>query len=665
MEFGSKLEEMNLTSDEIGRLSKAMKDETFRKLLHEYADEISNPENRKRYEEDIKLLEQERGMDVQFVHPKPFRALKTSDGRQKCFINICSNELIKTPECAACTGEGGRRGLNWSLPYSLAPGRPDVDSNGNKCMIYDVVFNPDTLHMASKNARFMELVDSTAFDGIQESFKVKLDRKNTRVLKTKYKGVPHASVIRRQTPGVPTKQKTTDKNDPLAFPYPYDIEASTVSNGVKKSLANDQSKLSTHTEAVQTLDERPTEPKYTIKYRSVVDLQDYRCSRDSVPSPRPREIVIAIDLPLLRCAADAELDVSEKQVVLRSSRPAYLLELDLSYPVDENKGHAKFNKQKKQLVVTLPVLPLKEPPPAAESPVFVTADDPEEEQLNGPNTEEAPEEITTAEDGSQACQHNSDEADAELSGLYVQCADCATDSDCGTVTEPRFNKQEWYGSSLDVQQCTFSPPDLTITESFTVDTEQECVDELGSTNEEVDTVTDATLTSLLDHTLEKIQNNVTVQGEAHNAECTDEAAMNVEEEGSQVDSSVAPQESPNMADSQTLYDHVNDSTSQEKAPGTYEDTVDKSDSSSGSNSTETVTNSKNKKTVQFSKSVSVAEEVDEDDLPNEQSGGDTRRKQPTVVLRELNPEDGTEVIISDHTTASAFVFQNSLLYELD
>ena len=59
------------------------------------------------------------------------------------------------------------------------------------------------------------------------------------------------------------------------------------------------------------------------------------------------------------------------------------------------------------------------------------------------------------------------------------------------------------------------------------------------------------------------------------------------------------------------------------------------------------------------------EEEDEDDLPEEQSCNSTRPKQPSAVLREINPEDGTEVIISDHTTSSAFVFQNSLLYELD
>ena len=485
MEFGSKLEDMNLTSDEMSRLGKALKDETFRKLLHDYAEEISNPENKKRYEEEIKQLEQERGMDVQFIHPKPFRVLKTSDGKQKCFINICSNELIRTAECKPGGGEDGRRGLHWSLPYSLAPGRPDVDSNGNKHMLYDVVFHPDTLHMTSRNARFMELVDNTAMDGIQESFKVKLDRKNTKILKTKYKGVPHAAVIRRATSGLPRKQNDTDKNDPLAFPYPYDkAETSSTLSNVKRNSSGDQSTQTKPTKAVETCssEKQPTEPHYTVKYRSVVDLQDYRCSRDSAPSPRPREIVIAIDLPLLKSAADADLDVTEKQIVLKSSKPAYMLELDLAYPVDENKGQAKFNKQKKQLVVTLPVLPLKEPLLTAESPELVGDT---EEQLNGPSAEEEREKTSTTENSLQTHEHTCVEADAEQPGLDVQCVDNVNVPDCSRLPELRLHVQEWRSSSADVQEDTPLSPDLTSAEYFTDNTEEESVHETRTTKEEV------------------------------------------------------------------------------------------------------------------------------------------------------------------------------------
>ena len=36
----------------------------------EYAQEISDPVNRQRYEEEITQMERERGQDVKFLHPK-------------------------------------------------------------------------------------------------------------------------------------------------------------------------------------------------------------------------------------------------------------------------------------------------------------------------------------------------------------------------------------------------------------------------------------------------------------------------------------------------------------------------------------------------------------------------------------------------------------------
>ncbi|XP_071222778.1 protein kintoun-like [Salvelinus alpinus] len=385
MEFGSKLKDLNITPDEIGRFTKAFQNEEFRKMLHEYAEEISKPENKKKYEEEIKLLEQERGVDIQFVHPEPYRALKTSmDGRQKCFINVCSNDMIRKPEFRR-VDEAGRVGQHWSLPHSLTPGTPDRDTKGNKYTIYDVVFHPDTIHMAGNNPRFMEMVDKTAVEAVENGGRVKLDKNNVRVLKIKYKGTPHAAVMRKPLPGQPAKEKPSPLDDHLSFPYPDEKQPDTATN--QKESRKPKAEIQSHTQISQRQQnanspKEPTKPHYTLKYRSFIDLQDFRCSRDSAQSPRPKEIVITIDLPLLRSVADADLDVTERLVSLESKKPAYRLEVPMAYPVDENKGEAKFNKQKKQLVVTLPVLPLKEPTVAEVSGRQLVNDDGEEDFEN-------------------------------------------------------------------------------------------------------------------------------------------------------------------------------------------------------------------------------------------------------------------------------------------
>ncbi|XP_041132237.1 protein kintoun [Polyodon spathula] len=360
MSSSSKLEDLNLTSDEIDRFSKAFKDEKFRALLRDYAEEISSPENRKKYEQEIAMMEQERGVDVKFIHPQPGHALKTSlNGAQKCFVNICSNDIISKPVCKPGKAGDGKAGQLWSLPYSLAPGREDMGAKGERCMIYDVVFHPDTLYMAGKNERFKKMVDQTAIEAIQKQFNVKLDKKNTKTLKTNYKGAPHPTVIRKPLPGAREAEPSTEPSDedPLQFPYPYGSDTnSAAGNGVKDSR-NEEGNAKGKIKLDSDKPNKPTTPTHAIKYRTFVDFQDYRYSRDSAPSTRPRELVITIDLPLLKCAGDADLDVTENRFLLQSQKPAYRLDFPLPYPVNENQGTAAFIKARKQLVVTLPVLP--------------------------------------------------------------------------------------------------------------------------------------------------------------------------------------------------------------------------------------------------------------------------------------------------------------------
>ncbi|CAL8290528.1 unnamed protein product [Gadus morhua 'NCC'] len=358
MEIGDKIKELNMTKDEVDRFSAAFKDEKFRGLLLEYAKELSDPECKKKYEEEIKLLEEERGNAIEFIHPQPFRALKTSvNGKQKCFVNICANEKVGKCEFKWGVSDDGKRGQHWSLPHSLHPGRPERDPKGNKFMIYDVIFHPDTIHMASKNREFMDMVDSTAIQGIQDGFKVRLDQNNVKVLATKYKGTPQPSVIRKPIPGYQTEDPPASP-DPLAFPFPYKDPPSGAANqpAAGAKTREESTPRSFVTESPKP--GAPTTPHYKLKYRSFIDLQDFRCSRDSAQSPRPGEIVVTVDMPLLKSAKDTSLEVLGKTLRVECKRPAYRLELPLAYPVDEDRGGAKFNTQNGQLTITLPVSPL-------------------------------------------------------------------------------------------------------------------------------------------------------------------------------------------------------------------------------------------------------------------------------------------------------------------
>uniref|UniRef100_A0A3P9KPE0 Protein kintoun n=2 Tax=Oryzias latipes TaxID=8090 RepID=A0A3P9KPE0_ORYLA len=346
MEVGKKLE-LSITADEVEVLSKAIKNEKFQEMLSNYFQEISSPENVKTYQEEVTLLEQKRGNSIEFIHPSPFRALETSvDGKQRCFINICACDKVGKPE-SKTVQTVQRFGEKWSLPHLLQPGRQNCERKGNISTIYDVCFHPETLHLADKSEKFMDMVKEVAIQGIQKAFKVLLDKSNLKEMDIKYKGVPQSCVIRKPITGYEAKEPPEERDlSPSTSHLPEN------SIDVPSKLLQKQPKEP----------EEPIKPIYAVKYRSVIDLQDFRVSRESARSLRPKEIVITIDLPLLPAVHGIVLEVEEKRLLLESENPSYRLELHLSYPVDENNGKAKFNKHQRQLTVTLPVQPPPEAP---------------------------------------------------------------------------------------------------------------------------------------------------------------------------------------------------------------------------------------------------------------------------------------------------------------
>ncbi|NXY81682.1 KTU protein, partial [Alcedo cyanopectus] len=181
-----------------------------RALLAEYAAELNDPEQRRLYEEEVTALERERGVEIRFVHPEPGYVLRTSQaGSHRCYLNVCSNPQVAAPQTRAEPG-----GHRWALPYSLAPGREELGRDGRRRTVYDVVFHPAALRLASRNARFRRLLSDTALEAVERHWAVQLDRANAAVLRgAKYKGIPQAPVIRTPLPAA--APRGDDDDSPL------------------------------------------------------------------------------------------------------------------------------------------------------------------------------------------------------------------------------------------------------------------------------------------------------------------------------------------------------------------------------------------------------------------------------------------------------------------
>lgn len=334
-------EKLNVSRDEVNRIGEALKKEEFRKMFIDYCEEISDPENRKIYEKEITQMEKERGVDVTFINPVPAYVIKTSaDGLTKTFLNIATNEKIDKPSSVSSTDTEGHRGLTWSLPYTLAPPRRDMDKKNQICQVYDVVFHPDALHLASRNSAFRKLVNDTAIDAVQQAFNVKLDRTNLKFPKISYKGSAKPTVIR----------KKIDNFDELE-PSPID--------SIFPPMPKDT--IPTMMKPTEAPASEFTIPKYKIVQRRGVEFHEMINEIDAkLNLTIPSELVVTIDLPLLNTTQDANLDVTNKRIHLMSEKPAkYRLDINLPYEVKEENGNARFDKAKRQLIITLPVVPEK------------------------------------------------------------------------------------------------------------------------------------------------------------------------------------------------------------------------------------------------------------------------------------------------------------------
>ncbi|KAG4073838.1 hypothetical protein HA402_014043 [Bradysia odoriphaga] len=344
------LNDLELTSDEMQRFTKAFRNDEFKKLFSDYCEEISDPANRKLYEEELTQLEAERGIDVTFINPEPGYVIKTSvNGKEKVFINVSQCDKVGKPSSKRDVDSSGNRGLVWSIPHTQSPPRKDVDNKGTLCSVYDVVFHPDTLHLAQKDTRFKKLVTETACDAVSRAFKVNIDLVNLKFPKLAFKGVAKPTIIRKQS----TNKPTTDyEPSPIDQIYP---PVKTVSDEVTKSKSKKLLKPQTPKPEYAT-------PSYQVTHRRNVEFHEMTDELDAKMNVTvPNELVVTVDLPLLKSTNDVTLDVTERRVYLISEKPAkYKLQIDLPYDVSERDGNAKFDKNSRKLTITLPVIRKKE-----------------------------------------------------------------------------------------------------------------------------------------------------------------------------------------------------------------------------------------------------------------------------------------------------------------
>lgn len=163
-----------------------------------------------------------------------------------------------------------------------------------RCDVYDVVFHPDTLHLAQNNKAFRNMLNSTACEAVESNFNVTLDKKNLKFPKMQYKGAPHATVIRKPSKDGPVEREAGEQE---VFDRIY-AAASSSSSATSAASGNKQEKKKSSKKAKHeevSVYGNYTRPNFLIKHRDCVDMQDFREAKDAkIHAATPRELVLEV-----------------------------------------------------------------------------------------------------------------------------------------------------------------------------------------------------------------------------------------------------------------------------------------------------------------------------------------------------------------------------------
>lgn len=192
----------------------------------------------------------------------------------------------------------------------------------------------------------------------------------------------------------------------------------------------------------------PATPKYTITHRGFLEMQNFLSGRNAQRyANRPKELVIAIELPALSSARSVDLDVSDERLQLFTMKKIYELDLKLPYPVYGAKGKAKFMKKTRTLRVTVPV----QPPPKPTKESEQKTDTPAPDAASDPATTD---ETTTVTD-SEVTTNETEEAVPETTSATSASTkeDAASAAVTGKASPP---KHDQWVKPVDPEQANAS-----------------------------------------------------------------------------------------------------------------------------------------------------------------------------------------------------------------
>jgi len=276
----------------------------------------------KLYTSDPKVQEEIKKNTKAFL-PEPGFCMKTKTSKnEKVFMNICQSDEITAPKDITEEElvklieqtEANNAAFHYRVPMSLGEPHIELDNAAQACTAYDICVNPNFLKKTLASPTFMGFFISIVIEGLEEKYKVKLDR-NCKILKNKkFMGKINEQFIRTKSkPLIAEMNESEMKPEPISDTDP--------------TIKNEQLKRKT--------------PNYKI-----------------VREPAEGEVeflVAEIELPNIISSKSVTLDIGEDRILLNTRSGIYFLDIYIPYNLNQEECGSQFDKKTKVLTITMPV----------------------------------------------------------------------------------------------------------------------------------------------------------------------------------------------------------------------------------------------------------------------------------------------------------------------
>lgn len=276
------------------------------------------------YNNDPKIKEEIKKSTKSFL-PEPGFCLKTKTStNEKIFLNICKSTEINPPKDISEEDllklidqqDNENAAFHFRVPMSLGEPHTELDNSAEACAAYDVCINPEFLKKILEKPTFMGFFVSIVIEGLEEKFKIKLDR-NCKMLKNrKFMGKISEQFIRVKSKPLIAEINDSDKSSSSGTPTAE--EKASKAEAIKRVTPN------------------------------------YKIVRE--PADGKAEFLVAeIELPNIISTKSVTLDIGEDRILLNTRSGIYFLDIYLPYNLNQEECGAQFDKQSKILTITMPV----------------------------------------------------------------------------------------------------------------------------------------------------------------------------------------------------------------------------------------------------------------------------------------------------------------------